>query len=90
MHIKAKHFVQSVTASMIYSSDISKGFYDACYYEIGTFPLEHLEQHFEKDTEELYGLRLHLKITKMKNMNVYLYGGHTRETATIKIVSSNE
>jgi len=73
---------------MKYSADASKGLHDACYYEIGSFSLEHLRP-FINDTAEVYGLRIHIEVTKMKNANVYVYGGQSRYNATTKIVSSN-
>ena len=88
MGIKAKPHVQTVTSSMKYSTDPSKGLHDACYYEIGSFSLEHLKP-FLNESADLYGLRIHVQVTKMKNMNVYLYGGQSRFNATTKIISSN-
>ena len=66
---------------MKYSADASKGLHDACYYEIGSFSLEHLTPFINK-TAEKYGLRIHITVTKMKNANVYVYGGQSRTNAT--------
>ena len=70
---------------MKYSAVTSKGLNDACYYEIGTFPLKLLKPFLKNknDTYEKYGLRIQMKITKMTNVNVYVYGGSDRSNATV-------
>jgi hypothetical protein len=89
MAIKAKPHVQNVTTQMKYSTITSKGLHDACYYEIGTFPIKLLRP-FLNDTYEKYGLRIHVQVTKNVNVNAYVYGGSSRSNATISIISGNE
>jgi hypothetical protein len=50
--------------------------YDTCYYDIHSADITEL-----KDVKSVIGLRIFLKVTKMKNMNVYLYGGRDRFNA---------
>jgi hypothetical protein len=35
------------------------------------------------------GQSIEIKVTKLKDMNVYLYGGKTRAEATISVVEGN-
>lgn len=47
--------------------------YDACYYEISSVNKEALGF-----TDEKNGLRVYVRVNKMENMNVYVYGGSNR------------
>lgn len=62
------------------STDLSRE-YDACYYEI------------EMDTSVLdkYNAKeIKVEITAKKNMNVYIYGGSSRFTATESVIAGNQ
>lgn len=75
---------------MKYSSVASKGLHDACYYEIGTFPLKQLKPFLNSNsTYEKYGLKIHVQVTKNVNVNAYVYGGNSRSNATKSIISGN-
>lgn len=55
--------------------------YDACYYEI--LP--------DKSLSNEYSLKyIDFKLTESKDMNVYIYGGTSRENATKSLVSGNQ
>lgn len=63
--------------------------YDACYYEIGTVDQKELDKIKNKDGGKATDLRLKVKILKSTEMNVYLYGGKDRFTATNSIIKEN-
>lgn len=55
--------------------------YDSCYYEINSVPGS---ESIIPD-EEKKSLKLVLRVTNKRNMNVYVYQGKNRENATIPI-----
>lgn len=55
--------------------------YDACYYEV-TLDESVLDQYNPK--------KLHLHISTMSEMNVYVYGGSSRMTATESLIPGNQ
>ena len=60
--------------------------YDACHYIIKSS--QKLPKNEEKS--ETSTIILNLKINAMENMNVYIFGGESRDNATIPIVQENE
>ena len=54
--------------------------YDACFYEIRAEP----------NITEKANLKIILKITKLKNMNIFAYEGSSRSNSTKSIVKNNE
>ena len=56
---------------------------DSCFYEIAPAPLDDA-------LKAKTNLRLYLQVTKLSQMNVYLYGGKTRSAATEAIINENE
>lgn len=62
------------------SSDLSRE-YDACYYEI-SMDTSVLDKYNAKEIK--------VQITAKKNMNVYIYGGSSRFTATDSVISGNQ
>ena len=58
--------------------------YDSCFYEISAHP-----ESFERATkEEKDKLEIVIKLTKLKNINAYVYQGEDRYTA-IEPVNNN-
>lgn len=61
--------------------------YDACFYEVGadpripTYSMEELKK--ESTTRQI---NLFFQLVRKKEMNVYIYGGRDRFTATKSIV----
>ena len=56
--------------------------YDSCYYEIGS-KIENVSTAEDKTEESSKAnLKIVLNLTKLKNMNVFVYGGKDRYTAT--------
>jgi len=93
MHIKASpypdnHKPPRVSVNMKYSesASISRSFYDACYYELGSFSKEHLDK-IRKRGEEIH---LYVRFTKKTNMNIYLYIGNSRKNATGSMIEGND
>lgn len=62
--------------------------YQSCYYEIsGNLDDAKLKSLAQQGTRKI---ELHLKITKLKNMNVYVYGGESRFDAKMPIIPDNK
>ena len=60
--------------------------YDSCYYEIRAVSQAELDKITEKGKN---GLRIYVEITKMKEMNAYLYGGGKKDDSIHSIVPGN-
>jgi hypothetical protein len=60
--------------------------YDSCFYEIKAVSQEELDKITDKGKN---GLRIYVEITKMKEMNAYLYGGGTKADSVHSIVPGN-
>jgi hypothetical protein len=58
---------------------------DSCYYSIHSVDDTEL-----KGIKSIVGLRIFLKVTKKKNVNVYLYGGRDRLNAVHNVVYGNQ
>lgn len=61
--------------------------YDSCFYEIGS-KIENVSA-AENKTEENSNLKIVLNLSKLKNMNVFVYGGKDRYSAT-KPINGNQ
>lgn len=66
--------------------------YDACHYMIYDGSGAHARRLEEEDMGARTVMKpvIHIKVTSMQNMNVYLYGGQTRDAATVSVVPNNE
>jgi hypothetical protein len=60
--------------------------YDSCYYEIKAASEAELDTITDKGKN---GLRIYVEITKMSEMNAYLYGGGKRSDSINSIVPGN-
>jgi len=58
---------------------------DTCYYEIHSVDASKLQ-----GIKSVLGLRIFMKVTKKKNVNVYLYGGRNRFNAVQNVVYGNQ
>jgi hypothetical protein len=58
--------------------------YDACYYEIGSVDPNELQNSGLAENSRIY-----VEFTQATNMNVYIYGGKNRFSATEEVVSGN-
>jgi hypothetical protein len=58
---------------------------DSCYYSIHSVDDTEL-----KGVKSIVGLRIFMKVTKKKNVNVYLYGGRDRRNAVHNVVYGNQ
>ena len=63
--------------------------YDSCFYEIGLASITDQERN-QLLTGDNNAIAIDVTVTKAKDMNVYLYGGSDRFSATIPIVQNNE
>ena len=63
---------------MIYSNDVEKA-YDVCTYQI-----------FTKQTKKNDEERIFIKINKMENVKVFLYGGNYKYNPNISIIKDNQ
>jgi hypothetical protein len=63
--------------------------HDSCYYEINNGATQSQIALLNKTSGEEGGARIYIQITKGTNMNVYLYGGMNRESATQMMIPGN-
>lgn len=63
--------------------------YDSCYYEFKASEDITDPSAYPTIEDRADGIRIFVQITKAKNMNIYLWGGQDRESATKWLVKSN-
>ena len=91
MRVKANTDLKTVTTDQIYwkKGAPSVRSYDSCFYEIG------MDQLTQQEREQLLvgdnnAIAIDVTVTKAKDMNVYIYGGADRFSATMPIIQNNE
>ena len=73
---------------IIGSSEVRQ--YDACYYEINmdqTTDQNQIQALIGNDENEL---KVKFQLKEKQNVNVYIYGGKSREDAKVSLVSGNQ
>lgn len=91
MQVKAGTDLKTISTSQIYYKKGSPSVrsYDSCFYEIGLGSITEQERN-QLLTGDNNAIAIDVTVTKAKDMNVYLYGGADRFSATIPIVQNNE
>ena len=74
---------------MRYNPSETERKFDYCYYQILSQENATESTSYANITDRKDGLRIHLKVTKAKNVTVHFYGGHDRENATTWVINPN-